>query len=135
MTRLSTWESDLAAFVANRFEKPFTWGEHDCALFGADAVLTITGTDPAPDFRGVYSDQKGAREALRKFGKGTLLKTYQDRFPEKPISFAQRGDLIWNGFAIGVCYGSFALFIGEPDGKPGLVRLPRAEWKRCFSVG
>ena len=134
MTRKSTWENDLADFIAERLDMPFEWGVNDCAMFGADAVEAITGTDIGPDFRGEYSDQKGARAALRKHGKGTLLKTYQDRLPEKPKAFAQRGDLIWNGFAIGVCYGSIALFIGEPDGKPGLVRVPRSEWKRCFSV-
>lgn len=134
MTRKSTWENDLADFIASQFDVPFSWGTHDCALFAANAVRTITDIDPAPDFRGVYCDQKGARAALRKYGKGTLLKTYQDRFPEKPPAFARRGDLIWNGFAIGVCYGEFALFVGEPNGKPGLVRVLKSEWKRAFSV-
>lgn len=135
MNRKPTWENDLADFIADRLNMPFEWGNHDCALFAADAVEAMTGIDPASDFRGNYTTQKTAREALREFGQGTLLKTYQDRFSEKPVSFAIRGDLIWNGFAIGVCYGSFALFVGEPDGQPGLVRVARSEWKRAFAVG
>jgi hypothetical protein len=135
MTRKSNWEAELADFISSRKETEFQWGTHDCALFAADAVLAITGDDPAPDFRGVYSDQAGARQALRDFGNGTLLKTYQIRFDEKAPAFARRGDLIWNGFAIGVCYGEFAMFVGEPDGVDGLIRLPRKEWKRAFHVG
>lgn len=135
MTRKSNWEAELANFISARRESAFEWGVNDCALFAADAVEAITGDDPAPDFRGVYSDQAGARQALRDFGNGTLLKTFQIRFDEKPPSFARRGDLIWNGFAVGVCYGEFALFLGEPDDGVGIVRVPRSAWKRAFHVG
>lgn len=134
MTRKSTWENDLADFISDRLVMAFQWGSHDCALFAADCVLATTGIDPAADFRGTYEDQQGSRVALRKHGKGTLLKTFQDRFTEKKPAFAQRGDLIWNGYAIGVCYGPFALFVGQDGEKPGLVRVERSDWKRAFTV-
>ena len=130
LTRKSSWEDDLAAYLSDKALEPFCWGAHDCALFAASAVEAMTGTDPAADFRGQYDNQAGARAALRTIGNGTLLKTYQARFAEIAPAFAKRGDLIWNGHAIGVCMGANAIFIGDE----GLKHIMRSDWKRAFEV-
>ena len=130
LIRKSNWEDDLSVYLAGKAQEPFCWGSHDCALFAASAVEAMTGTDPAADFRGQYDSQTGARAALRSIGHGTLLKTYQARFAEIAPAFAKRGDLIWNGFAIGVCNGPDAVFLGDD----GLVLVPRLKWKRAFEV-
>lgn len=134
MRRLPDWEERLTDYLASAGERPFAWGAHDCALFAAGAAAAMTGDDRAADFRGAYDSRASSIEALRALGQGTLLRTFQDRFEEIEPKKARRGDLIWNGFAVGVHYGAFAAFIGLPDGEPGLVRLPRSEWKRAFKV-
>ncbi len=135
MPRLIDWEAGLNAYLASVMHTQFSWGSHDCALFAASAAEAITGEDRAADFRGKYDSHAGALQALRDIGSGTLLRTYRDRYPEIPVGKARRGDLIWNGFAIGVCIGPVALFVGEPNDKAGLVRVPRGQWKRAFAVG
>lgn len=126
--RLRDWEERLGAYIERVKGLPFAWGSHDCALFASAAAAEVTGADRLADFRGTYDSNKGAREALRRIGCGTLLRTIQDRYEEIPPKKATRGDLIWNGFALGVSYGAFALFLGEG----GLVQVPRSGWKRAF---
>ena len=132
--RLPDWEQRLSDYLASVATSEFQWGVQDCALHIANAVIAMTGDDPAQAYRGRYADRAGAAEALRKFGAGTLLKTLQAQFEEKPFPFAQRGDLVWNGKAVGICIGDTALFVGEDNGDIGLIRVPRHEWKRAFAV-
>lgn len=60
--RRPDWQLRFAAFARERASMPFVWGENDCCLFAADAVLATTGSDFAASARGSYTD---AREALR----------------------------------------------------------------------
>lgn len=66
--RLPDWERRLFDFVFARHCDPFEWGRNDCALFAADAVQAITGTDLAADFRGTYDTALGAARALQSAG-------------------------------------------------------------------
>ena len=141
MTRLPDWEDRLHTYLARWVDAEFEWGEADCALFAAGAVEAMTGVDPATEFRGQYDSRADAARALRAMGEGTLLRTIRAKFKEKPHAFARRGDLIWNGHAIGICDGDVALFIGEErfadrniDRREGLVRIARTEWRRAFDV-
>lgn len=68
MTRLPDWQDRLTALVAHAHRQPFAWGTHDCCLWAADAVLALTGRDPAADLRGRYADATGAMRALRAMG-------------------------------------------------------------------
>lgn len=56
------------ALIAQRQRAPFAWGQHDCCLFAADAVLALTGSDPAAAWRGAYSDAAGAARLLAELG-------------------------------------------------------------------
>lgn len=93
--RLENWPSLLAAFLAD--EKPFSWGSRDCCLFAADAVVCITGIDPAIDFRGRYTTAKGAARVLKKYGglEGAVERITLDHgMMEIPVAMAQRGDVV-----------------------------------------
>ena len=48
------------ALIAERRLMPFARGTNDCCMFAADAVLAMTGRDLAADWRGTYSDDRGA---------------------------------------------------------------------------
>lgn len=134
MTRRSTWEADLSAYIASVRGDRFEWGRLDCGLFFAGAVMAMTGEDPGAPFRGKYSTDLGAAKVLKRFGAGDLKSTLDRLFPACPVGRLQRGDGVWNGEAVGVCMGDYALFVGRAetiDGdeiSEGLIRIPRAEW-------
>lgn len=132
--RLSNWESAFADFLAERRDRPFEYGKNDCALFAADCALALTGIDPAPDFRGKYKTKAGSLRALRKIGNGDLESTFDARFPAKAPAFARRGDLVFNGEAIGVCAGAIAVFVGEQGGAPGLVTFPMSNMIKAWEI-
>ena len=140
MTRRSTWEADLSAYIASRRDASFEWGKTDCAMFFAGAVLAMTGDDPAEPFRDKYDSEMGAAKALLKYGAGTLEATLDALFEPIPTGFIRRGDGVWNGEAVGVCVGEYALFMGRSvtaEGQEiheGLIRVPRAEWNGGWRV-
>lgn len=140
MTRRSTWEADLSAYIASVRDDRFEWGRLDCGLFFAGAVLAMTGCDPGEPFRGKYSTDMGAAKALKRFGAGDLESTLNSLFDACPVGKLQRGDGVWNGEAVGVCMGAYALFVGRAettDGaevSEGLIRIPRAEWAGGWRV-
>lgn len=137
--RLSTWEARLNTYLAERRAMPFAYGSNDCALFAAGAVEAMTGQDPAASFRGAYRSVAGSVRALREIGAGTLEATLDTLFPSIAAGFVRRGDLVWNGEAVGICIGAVALFVGsEVEGeaaREGLLRVPRAEWVKGWRVG
>ena len=63
-----TWRGRFDALVSARMHTPFAWGEHDCCLWAADCVRTITGTDPAADVRGTYQTALEAARVLQATG-------------------------------------------------------------------
>jgi hypothetical protein len=131
MTRRSTWEADLSAYLIGMADARFAYGQIDCALFAAGAVEAMTGEDPAARFRGKYKTMRGSLSALSKLGSGTLEATLDAMFSEKPVPFAGRGDLVFHDGSVGVVVGGDALFLAQ-DG--GLTRVPRASWLKAWSV-
>lgn len=136
LTRFQDWEARLANYLDRVAEEPFKWGSHDCALFAADCVSKMTGVDPAGAFRDKYDTARGAAEALREHGAGTLFKTMKSIFDE-PISvhFAQRGDVVMlDATTTGICVGRFSYFVGREEGLDGLIVLPTASCRYAFRV-
>lgn len=134
--RHQDWEERLSLYLDRVADQPFSWGEHDCALFSADCVKAMTGFDPAEAYRSKYDDARGAAIALREHGAGTLLRTLKSIFGE-PISphFAQRGDVVMrDARTAGVCVGRFSWFVGEEGSTQGLVPLPTAACGYAFRV-
>lgn len=139
--RLPDWEPRLSAWIAANRSREFAWGEWDCILMACSAVEAQTGVDPAAKYRGRYSDARGAAEALRVLGKGTLLKTVDDVFERRPVGRARRGDLVMRKGAIGVCVGGTGLFVGDAEHVEtggivgtGLVPVARAEFEKAWTV-
>ena len=134
MSRLPDWEARLHAYLEEVREKAFAWGEHDCALHGANVVKVMTGEDHGAPFRGRYSTPRGAAGALRRYGAGTLEATFDSHLEAIPPAFAGRGDLVLADGSLGVCMGGFALFVGAEGERDGLVRVARAKWVKAWRV-
>ena len=140
--RVRDWEERLSAFLAEARDKPFAWSSNDCITFATAAAAAMTGEDKAADYRGQYTDRKGAATILKRLGKGTLLRTVNAEFEACPPAFAQRGDLVWFHGSVGICVGAEALFVGEErlarvDGvmlRAGLVAVPRGLWAKAWRV-
>ena len=143
MNRRRHWEAELTRFVANNRDRRHKWGEWDCILMASSAIEAMTGTDPAAEYRGRYDDERGAAQALRDIGEGTLVKTIDAQLERTPVSMARRGDLVEVKGSIGVCIGGVAVFVGEERfaenagiaPRQGLVTIPRTEWVRAWKVG
>lgn len=133
--RTGDWEQALSQYLAERETKPHKYGTHDCALFGAGAVMAMTGVDPAAEFRGKYQSAAGATKALIKYGAGTLEATMDAKFPLIPIGFARRGDLVFYEGNVGVMWFGFALFAGQEGDFEGLVKIERAKLQKAWAVG
>lgn len=136
MIRMPDWEQRLAAYLDPLMaDAAFEWGRRDCALFAADAVLTMTGEDIAAAFRGRYTTAHGSLRALKRYGAGDLRSTFSATLPSVPVGYARRGDLVMHDGSIGICIGSDALFLRLESEGPGLERISRAEWSDAWSVG
>jgi hypothetical protein len=141
--RFPDWERRLHDFIADNLDRPFQWGEWDCALFATACAAAITGHDAAAAYRGTYDSRTGSARALRELGQGTLLRTMNASFTPKSVGQAGRGDLVWHNGSIGVCMGRVALFVGEErladSGmavmREGLIQIERRHWTRAWAVG
>lgn len=81
------WPERLAAYIESRRFAPFEWGRNDCALFMADGVFEMTGTDGAAQWRG-YATEKQALKLIRKTGG---LRGFLGELREVPPKLGQRG--------------------------------------------
>lgn len=135
MRRFPDWEQRLAAYLEPLRDRRFRWGKHDCCTFAAGAVKAMTGEDVMPEFRGEYSDEASAEEALRAIGNGTLIRTMNAKFERVPVGHAHRGDIVMvAGGGLGIAMGEVALQVGEAGTREGLIKRPRAEWKKAWRV-
>lgn len=98
IARKHDWPERLSALISARLHEPFEWGKNDCALFAADAVLAMTGHDPAEALRGRYRTARGAKRALKRIGITELADIPRyfigEIAAEIPLKMAGRGDVI-----------------------------------------
>ena len=136
MTRRADWEDRLHAFLGPITDKPHNYGSHDCLLFVAGAIEAVTGVDHAKGHRGKYKSMAGASRHLRSIGFDKPEAMLDSLFDEKPVGFAQRGDIVLTPDGIpGLCIGSTALVVGMiEDGPEGLIHVPRALWSKAWTV-
>jgi hypothetical protein len=93
MTRIEKWDFALRKFLHERKSLPFVWGQNDCALFAADAVLALTGFDPAAQWRG-YQSEEEAKALIRAVGSMEALFTQgMGKPPHQNWRMAARGDV------------------------------------------
>ena len=132
MQRLPDWEERLHAFLDDNAVRVFEWGQWDCGLYVTAAAAAQTGVDLGKPFRGTYTTAKGAAEALRAIGAGTLQRTITALFGAPiPTAQAQRGDIIMDGRNAGICMGGHGLFLTEE----GFEKQPRTAWTKAWAVG
>lgn len=129
--RYNDWEKRLAAYIATVRADVDALGPVPCARFAAGAVEAQTGFDGHAPFMGKYDSDISAAKALIKIGAGNLEKTFDRHFDRREgPAFAQRGDIVFNGEAVGVCVGKVALFVADGD----LTEYPRATWTVAWAT-
>lgn len=129
--RFHDWEKRLAEYIVTVRADVDALGAVPCARFAAGAVEAQTGIDLHKPFAGKYDSDISAAKALIKIGAGNLESTFDRHFERRQSpAFAQRGDVIFNGEAVGVCIGKVGLFIHHSD----LVGLPRAMWTAAWAA-
>jgi hypothetical protein len=135
IARLSDWRTRLAVYLAACREKPFAYGEHDCARFAAGAVEAVTGTDPSAGLGIRYTTLLGGRRALAARGYRDPIAFVRERFEEIAPALARVGDLAVietvTGRALAVVGGA-VVFAPAPDG--GLRMLPLTAAITAFRV-
>lgn len=141
LERRHDWPERLAAFLAIRGPLPFCWALNDCALFAADCVQELTGTDLAADLRGSYGSAEGAARVLARHG--GLLELVRARLPVyvSPLQ-AHRGDVVCVSIIDPeTSRGTYTLGIVAGNGSwasPGARHIeyrPMAEVVHAFAVG
>lgn len=132
--RVPHWEQILASAILAAKDRPFVWGQHDCATWAFDLRRDLTGgPDHAALWRGQYRTACGCLRVLRRLGWETLEAGGRTLLgmPLADPRLAQRGDLVLGGApeAFGVVAGAHVIFVA-PD---GLVSLPlsgaRLAWR------
>lgn len=93
MTRRPDWPERLDAFLEERRDRMFAWGEHDCVLAAADWVLQATGRDPIEGWRGRWSNAAEAARMIAKAGGIEAAVTVRLGLPLDAVAQAQRGDI------------------------------------------
>ena len=133
--RHAQWDRRLTALIAENRARPYEWGKWDCLMFAAAVAKAVTGKDHARGHRGKYSSFATAYGYLQKLGFDSPAAMLDSLFDEKPAGFAHRGDLVLADDGIpAVCMGAFALSVGQEGNTEGLVRVPRAQWVKAWSV-
>lgn len=94
ITRLPDWRSRLTVHLTNVARTPFSYGQHDCALFAAGCVEVMTGVDLAARYRGLYRSLKGGLKLAAQDGFDSPLAIVRMTFAEVPAAFAQVGDIM-----------------------------------------
>lgn len=94
MTRLPHWPEGLIQYIEGRRERPFSWGDHDCAMFFVGSIIVVTGIDVTErfprDWRG-YTTQRQALSRIRRAG-GMEGLAEMAELARKPVGLAQRAD-------------------------------------------
>lgn len=132
MSRFPDWRGRLAAELRNWKDRPFAYGQADCALFTAACVKAVTGHDPARGFRGYRTEAEGLRKVRAK-GFASHVAVFEACL--SPTSRPQAGDVavveIDGQEAVGIVQGR-GVYLMSID--HGLVMMPRSWIKRGLSV-
>lgn len=132
LSRKPDWQSKLQQFLLESVALRFSYGEADCCLFVADAVLAMTGSDIASPYRGMYSSrdealslartETGARSVAAVVASGLE----RAGLPNIDVSLAQRGDVVLirrqRDFSLGLISLSGREILAL--GRQGIVKVP-----------
>ena len=137
LVRRPDWPLRLEALVADRPQQPFAWGSQDCALFVADCVQALTGTDVAPPALRRHRTPRAALRSLRAHGGLHGIAQAALGTPIDP-ALAGVGDVLLTRPSaqahhpmLAVCNGATAI----APGPFGLVSLDLAQVSHAWRVG
>lgn len=120
--RFENWPILLDAEIEAARQKPFVWGEHDCATWAARIVFVLTGR--VLDLPKGYTTARGSALAMRRKTGTSQIEGAATFFLGEPLAsskVARRGDVVLHGSgALGVCIGSSAMCLSEA----GLTAVP-----------
>ena len=137
--RLPRWERRLHTLIVKKRDLPHDFGTHDCLIWCGLAVKAVTGEDFVSEHVGKYDSHAKAYRHLKEMGFDSPAALLDSLFDEKPIGFVGRGDLVLvkteSSDNPGVCFGHYALLVGEQGTAQGLVRAPRQLWLKAWAVG
>lgn len=138
MIRYPDWPERLHCFLMEVKERPFKWGEWDCAAFCGEAVKRMTGEDLYAEMKGLYSSEEEAKELIQTKGFDTYESILWKMLGE-PISVtvAMRGDVVLSTAVrsghsvIGVSLGENTVFVTIR----GLVWVPTVDCDHAWKIG
>lgn len=127
MTRQQMLNAYLAEVRATRFRP----GAHDCGLFVAGWVNSLTGEDHGARWRGKYRSMAELEELVKADGFESHVDYVASLFPAVAPAMAQTGDLaVVETSALGIV-ASDRVFVLRPD---GLGHVSRMQSHRGFKV-
>lgn len=132
MARPWNWPELLAAYIAERSNRPFAWGKRaqDCASFAFGWALVATGIDAMAELPD-YSDAESADLLLGDIGFEAVLDAH---FTRRDIGLAQRGDLaladIGDQETLTIVEGATLI----APGRNRLQRVPRKMMRAAWGV-
>jgi hypothetical protein len=133
LRRFPDWPKRLHEAVEAARARPFQWGSHDCLLFAADVVRSMTGKDLAAHGRGQYDSDVSALRLIHNYG-GMVPLVSKALGDPVPVLRAHRGDVVMYrselGPSLGVCLGAQCAFTGPT----GLVFKQRKECELAWRV-
>lgn len=104
----------------------FKWGEWDCLVYVAqEAGLDISHFGPRK-----YTNNIGAAFYIKRNGFNNLAQLVDSLLPSRPVGFARRGDILLKEGCLGICKGSYGLFLTESS---GLTRVSTFECERAWA--
>lgn len=89
--RIEDWPILLARYLST--PRQFCWGENDCIMFSANAILEVTGVDFAEEYRGTYTTEEEANQIIKDFGGIVRLIGSKLGNPSTNVRSAGRGDV------------------------------------------
>lgn len=105
--KVEDWWPKLCAYSQEHAKEPRHYGSWDCWQFVGGAVLVMTGVDYRPQFPSYATLEEGVAILDSKGGVAEMLTSFFGA--PKPVSFAQRGDIVicdlGEGPAGGICFG------------------------------
>ena len=131
--RFTDWPSRLNLYlkeVQERIpEKGLKYGEFDCCIFIADAVVVMTGVDLFKKYRRRYKTKIGASRILKRMG-GLRKALASVLGQECHKAMVCQGDIVYLDGACGICFGHYCLFLHDS----GFSKIPTAKIDCGFHV-
>lgn len=104
----------------------FKWGEWDCFAF----VTKEAGVDTSHLPPRVYTTNIGAALYIKRNGFDSLADLMDSLLPVRPVGFARRGDVLLKEGCLGICKGSYGVFLTEDA---GFARVSTFECERAWA--